>query len=308
MNTRKLTPILVTICAVVISINGKAQINNGTNTLSGNSSSTGTGNTGSGSYSFSAGTNNTTTGSNSVALGYNNTVSGAYSIAGTRDAEATGIYSIALGYQTKAQNHFSVALGFSAHSSGLYSYSFGKYIKSSGTNSFVLGGGISTSNIIENNINNSLMVGFNSNIPTLFVGPSSGVGTSGNIGVGTTTPQYKLDVNGTSHFNDAMSVGTNKAANGFMLSVGGKVRAEEIEVSLTSTWPDYVFKSNYELKKLSDVEQFIKKYKHLPNVPSEKEMQEGINLGDMDAILLRKIEELTLYIIELEKKIASIEK
>lgn len=104
--------------------------------------------------------------------------------------------------------------------------------------------------------------------------------------------------------NGEVAIATTKT-NGYKLSVGGKMRAEEIEVSLASTWPDYVFKEDYELKPLTEVEKYIKENAHLPNVPSDKEVSEkGINLGEMDAILLRKIEELTLYVIELEKKIA----
>ncbi len=127
---------------------------------------------------------------------------------------------------------------------------------------------------------------------------------TGKIGVGTITPMYKLDVHGTSHFTDAMSIGTTKSPNGFLLSVGGKMRAEEVEVSLTTSWPDYVFADDYKLKPLKEIKNFIEEHKHLPGVPSAQEVSEnGIDLGKMNAILLQKIEELTLHVIELEKKI-----
>ncbi len=83
----------------------------------------------------------------------------------------------------------------------------------------------------------------------------------------------------------------------------GQVRAREILVNL-NTWPDYVFKSDYELKSLEEVESFITDNSHLPGVPSEEEIVKGgVNLGEMDAILLQKIEELTLYMIEQQKTI-----
>jgi hypothetical protein len=64
-----------------------------------------------------------------------------------------------------------------------------------------------------------------------------------------------------------------------------------------------VFKEGYNLMTLNDVEEFINKNQHLPNVPSENEVKNlGVNVADMDATLLRKIEELTLYIIELDKE------
>ena len=69
------------------------------------------------------------------------------------------------------------------------------------------------------------------------------------------------------------------------------------------TWSDYVFAEDYELKPLSEVEAFIDANNHLPDVPSETEIFEnGVNLGQMDETLLRKIEELTLYVIELKKE------
>ncbi|MBT3208836.1 MAG: hypothetical protein HN347_10865 [Bacteroidetes bacterium] len=87
-----------------------------------------------------------------------------------------------------------------------------------------------------------------------------------------------------------------------------KLFAHEIEIKIGS-FSDFVFDEDYKLKNLSDLEKFIKTYKHLPNVPSEQEVvKNGLNLGEMDALLLEKVEELTLYIIELNKKIAKQEK
>jgi hypothetical protein len=108
--------------------------------------------------------------------------------------------------------------------------------------------------------------------------------------------------------NGNVGIGTS-AVSGFKLSVAGKMRAEEIEVSLSTGWADYVFAEDYKLNSLEEVEAYITKNNHLPNVPSEKEVkEEGINLGEMDAVLLRKIEELTLYIIEQDKRIKELEK
>ena len=86
------------------------------------------------------------------------------------------------------------------------------------------------------------------------------------------------------------------------LSVNGGITCKEIEV-LATGWPDYVFEEDYDLISLEETEDFIENNKHLPGVPSEKEVEEnGLNLGEMDAVLLRKIEEMTLHMINLEKK------
>lgn len=86
------------------------------------------------------------------------------------------------------------------------------------------------------------------------------------------------------------------------LDVAGNIRAGEIKVEAGS-WPDYVFEKNYPLLSLSKVEAHIKSFGHLPGIPSAKEVKsEGLDLGVMNAKLLQKIEELTLHMIELEKK------
>ncbi|WP_422858984.1 hypothetical protein ACOKFD_16870 [Flagellimonas sp. S174] len=88
------------------------------------------------------------------------------------------------------------------------------------------------------------------------------------------------------------------------LTVKGKIHAEEVKVDLSVPGPDYVFKEDYDLKPLEEVQNYIKENGHLPNIPSAKEMEEnGIQLGDMNMKLLEKIEELTLYTLEQEKKL-----
>lgn len=98
----------------------------------------------------------------------------------------------------------------------------------------------------------------------------------------------------------SVGIGTTDT-HGFRLAVAGKAIAEEIVVQLKGNWPDYVFDEQYKLPSLQEVEQFIKAHRHLPDVPSAGEIrQDGLNLGEMNAILLKKLEELTLYVIELK--------
>lgn len=85
-------------------------------------------------------------------------------------------------------------------------------------------------------------------------------------------------------------------------AIDGKLTAKEIEIKLV-TGADFVFSPDYNLKSLSEVEVLIKQNKHLPDIPSEKEMHEnGLNVNDMQIKLLQKIEELTLYVIDLKKE------
>lgn len=101
--------------------------------------------------------------------------------------------------------------------------------------------------------------------------------------------------------NGNLGVGTSNPTS--RLSVNGDIKAKEIKVELTG-WSDFVFEPTYSLRTLSEVESFILENKHLPDIPSESEvLANGIELGAMDAKLLQKIEELTLYMIAMEKKL-----
>jgi hypothetical protein len=103
-----------------------------------------------------------------------------------------------------------------------------------------------------------------------------------------------------------VGIGTSDT-KGYKLAVNGKIRAQEIKVEATP-WPDYVFSKSYRLPTLLETEKHIKENGHLPGIPSATEVKaSGIDLGEMNAKLLQKIEELTLYIIDLEKRVKKIE-
>lgn len=98
--------------------------------------------------------------------------------------------------------------------------------------------------------------------------------------------------------------GTYSVAPGYKLAIKGKILCEEMKVKYAQAWPDFVFDNTYKLRALHEVESYIKENKHLPDVPSAEEVAaNGIDTGKMDATLLKKIEELTLYMIEQQKQL-----
>lgn len=100
--------------------------------------------------------------------------------------------------------------------------------------------------------------------------------------------------------NGSVGIGTTNTGT-YKLSVNGSIRSKEVKVE--ANWSDFVFYQDYELRTLEEVEKHINDKGHLPEIPSEAEVTEnGINLGEMDAKLLQKIEELTLYMIDMNKQ------
>lgn len=121
-----------------------------------------------------------------------------------------------------------------------------------------------------------------------------------------------MGVNGGNLRLDAPQVaigGLLASASGYKLSVTGKVICEEVKVKLSGNWPDYVFSPEYKRPTLNELESFIKTNRHLPNIPTATEVeQNGMEVGDMQKKMMEKIEELTLYILQLEGKVSELEK
>ena len=132
---------------------------------------------------------------------------------------------------------------------------------------------------------------------------------NGNVGIGVSAPTNKLHVNGATRITGKTYIGNvlneSLANNKYKLFVEKGILAESVTVAIKSTsdWADFVFEEDHELTPTSDVSEFIRKHKHLPNVPSaEQVVEEGIDMAKMDAILLRQVEELWLHVIELKKE------
>jgi hypothetical protein len=131
--------------------------------------------------------------------------------------------------------------------------------------------------------------------------------SGGNVYIGDATnfnSSHRLGVDGNAVVTGALRVGTTVTPAGYKLAVDGKAICTELLVRLVPNWPDYVFNNNYKLPELVEVENFIKKNNHLPGIPSAKTIEaNGMNVGEMQKLQMQKIEELTLYIIELKKEI-----
>ena len=156
---------------------------------------------------------------------------------------------------------------------------------------------------------------------------------TGAVGIGITQPKGNLDVRGVTFLEQlvlgqpisstsalfqltlpdtfidstAFVISSNKRRL-FQIGSNGIVRAREIIVDNASNWPDYVFAGNYRLLPYDELRFYILKHRHLPHIPSAQQVeQDGIPLGEMNRLLLEKIEELTLYILDQEERIRRLE-
>ncbi len=281
---------------------------------------------------------------------------------GPTQNQARGSYSATIGMSNRTIGANSLAVGLANKTIGATSVALGKFVWANATNAIVIGSGIDNneSKALINGYSGTLMVGFNSRRPTLFVGTSNGGVTTGKIGIGNmTNPLAKLHMlsdsnedagiiletsNKTSKSaflqmyddkhkitvskegmritatNNALAldannikmtgkVGINIDNNysgdyDYTLAVNGGILTTEVYVKEVTEWHDYVFSNAYQLMPLSELNEFVHTNGHLPDLPSEKEIVgNGYNMVEMDGLLLKKIEELTLYTIELQRQL-----
>lgn len=222
-------------------------------------------------YSTAFGLRTTASGQRSFAIGESTVASGYYSFATGNASIASGQSSSSFGNSTIASGDFSTALGLSTTSQSYSSFVAGRYNIISGTTT----SWVATDPLFV--IGNGSSTSVRSNALTVL--------KNGNVLINKTTQLNSL----------------------YKLDIAGTLRVDEIVVNLTGA--DFVFDNNYKLLPLKELELFIKENNHLPEIASAEEMEtgDGVKIGEMQTQLLQKIEELTLYIIELNKKIETIE-
>lgn len=275
---------------------------------------------------------------------------------------ANGNYSVTIGAGCETSGSFSLAAGYFAKTYASNTIALGRYVKVKATNSIVIGSGYSNldSRTLVNNIPNTLMIGFNSCFPTLFVSNSSGFNTTGKVGIGNVTiPKSKLHIKSDANEDAGVILETSNMSKSayiqlyddknkisvkqdtgmsimsqegninldakhvvmnakvaintspyfsdgydYALAVSGGILTTKVLVKEVTEWYDHVFDDNYNLTPIELLEQYINKNGHLPDIPSENNvLTMGYDMVEMDGLLLKKIEELTLYTIELNNLI-----
>jgi hypothetical protein len=274
----------------------------------------------------SAGNGSSSTGGNNTFIGYQsglvNTTGQANTFLGrgTGASNTSGVSNVFLGYNAGTSNSDS--------SYNIYIGAFAGFLSNSlyGGNIMIGHGAGSSSTTGNGNVflghqaGNSCVTG----VSNLFLGTHAGYYETSSeklyiANSNTTSPLIWGDfANSQLKLHGKVGIGGNSATafgsfpttagsvnvSAYNLFVKGGILTEELRVSLTSSWADYVFAKDYMLKSLPEIEQYILENGHLPNVPSAKQVkEEGINVGEMAKIQQEKIEELTLYLIQQNKEI-----
>ncbi|MBN8878877.1 MAG: hypothetical protein J0I32_15115 [Sphingobacteriales bacterium] len=258
----------------------------------------------------------------SIAIGSPSTASVQSSIAIGRYSEASGfVGTTAIGIEAKATHSGGIVIGHGLQTTGSYQLLIGNRLAGAGIRDVYIGGGVTqqlASTYGPLTIQPTGQTGTNQTGQTIRIatGKGTGTGTSGDIHFMTSVPRSSGDT--LQSIATAMilkgstgnvGIGTIKVADtAYKLFVEKGIRTRKVKVDISS-WPDYVFDEQYKLQDLAELEMYVRKNKHLPEVPSAQEVErEGVNLGDNQAILLKKIEELTLHLIEMNQRVIEMDK
>ena len=282
------------------------------------------------------GTGCSATGHSAVAAGNSASASGNYSTALGHHAYANGIYAVAIGKNALSQDSsfvFGKDISVTANNSIIIGSGFNSTTKliNNISNSIMLGihsstpaitirqnssrdtpplVGIGTTNPKKDfHVNGIMMLSGTGNSLLFASSSSSNYGDFGikltNDGLNFFRPNNGSPINNLLYISSNGNIGIGTSTSEHKLSVNGTIQAKKVIVTmLANDWPDYVFDPEYRPINLEELGQYVKYEKHLPGVPSANEISsEGLNVGEMNVILLQKIEELTLYVIELQKQI-----
>ena len=278
-------------------------------------------------------------------IGQNNQARGYNSFASGYGCEATGHTSTAIGVEAKAIGHYSVALGKyvqATQNNGIVigsgpSGSFPLVNETNGimmgTNSqyptLVLTAGdyIRTGKVGIGKLDPQAKLHIRSNFDEdagIILEPGQlqtngafiqfrdenhkiSVGTNGAMNI--TAGAKPLNLEGSKiTLTGKVGVNTNNTVNGYAFAVDGGIVTDEVLILDVEDWPDYVFGQNHRLMPLGELKAFINKNSHLPEIPSAQEVEEnGVNVAEMQKLLLKKIEELTLYTVEQQRLIEELQ-
>ncbi len=293
----------------------------------GNDTYTGYDNVAVGAYTLISGTSgydNTAVGSNALrytSTGRDNTGIGTKALMNSQGSISNVNVGSHSGFYTSTGNYNSALGTLSMHytTSGSENTVVGYFAMRTNTTGSYNTALESGADVGANNLTNATAIGYRAYVTTnnsLVLGSIAGVNgasASTNVGIGTTSPNSnaRLDVNGNIFSSGKIAIGTTDMAKiaDYSLVVNGEAICNKLRVKLYTNWPDFVLEEKYNLLPIAQLEEYINANKHLPDIPAAAQVaKEGIDVGGNQALLLQKIEELTLYIIEQNKKIELLQK
>jgi Phage T4 tail fibre len=171
----------------------------------------------------------------------------------------------------------------------------------------------------DNTVNNLNVIGFGNSVGTSVANVGAVISDQTATGAGslffstkpsTGTMANRMIINSVGNVGIGTTIAGLSSSADYKLAVNGKILAKDLQIQVSHpTWADYVFDPSYQLPALTEVEQYIKENKHLKDVPSADDVEkEGYSVGELDVVLLKKVEELTLYVIAQQKEIEALKK